>query len=212
MALDIRIRGARASIPQGYLLGRSAAGYGPVQVISVSELLQSSGFQKLPSTSSPAQKPTSHFGTGAPTTTYVDGDIYFDTSVTPYKVWVQHSGSWYSAGTSGLPTKAGFNAGGLLGGGEQLAVWAFPAAVTFDDTNPNSFFLAGEAAAAAASLPLIVGMTTVGHVNFAIGASTGTLSFTSNPYTLPAMTEIVLQAPSTADATLGDLYGEIVGL
>lgn len=48
MTKDIRIRGARASIPQGYILGRAASGVGPVQVISLADLLQSSRFSRLP--------------------------------------------------------------------------------------------------------------------------------------------------------------------
>lgn len=50
----------------------------------------------------------SHFGTGAPSTLHTDGDLYFDTSVTPYQEYVQDTGAWEAVGTV-VPTPIVYN-------------------------------------------------------------------------------------------------------
>lgn len=43
----------------------------------------------------------SYFGTGAPSTLHNEGDLYFDTTVSTYVEYVQHSGAWHLASSSG---------------------------------------------------------------------------------------------------------------
>lgn len=44
---------------------------------------------------------TVHFGTGAPSTLYLDGDTYYDTTTTPYSQYIQNASAWVAVGASG---------------------------------------------------------------------------------------------------------------
>lgn len=48
----------------------------------------------MPSWQTPSVYVSSYFGTGTPSTLYNNGDLYFNTSTTPYTGYVQNAGVW----------------------------------------------------------------------------------------------------------------------
>lgn len=94
-------QGSGRNIPGGYILGRKqGAARGDVQLMSLNNL---SGFGIASTTHlarAIAAVPTSippAFGAGAPSTLTSEGALYFNTSTTPYTLYVQHSGAWQQA-------------------------------------------------------------------------------------------------------------------
>lgn len=122
----------------------------------------------------------------------------------------------WAATTSGEPTRAVFFAEGLLASSELLGEWAFPTGVTFDNTNPDSFFTVDIAPTSAVDLPLSAntgaGFVSIGHIHYAAAALTGSLVLTVSPYTLTAHSRLRCQSPAVPDAVGAEFYGFIAGI
>jgi hypothetical protein len=70
---------------------------------------------------------------------------------------------------------------------------------------PNSHAGAQVAATAATVFTIYKGVTSIGTINFAIGATTATFTFTTLT-TFAAGDLLTIQAPATPDATLAGFY------
>lgn len=200
---------------QGDILYRSATGWVTLPPGTAGFVLTTAGAAANPSWLAASAGMTAYFGTGVPSTLHNDGDVYFDTSTTPYTPYVQHTSAWHTFGSSGLPNKSMFFAEGLLSASELLGEWAFPANVIVDQTNASSFFILGSATTADCDLPLEAdpgtGFASIGHVHYPAGLKVGSLVITSNPYTLTAHSRMRCLAPTSPDTTAGDFYGFIAG-
>ncbi len=74
------------------LVGRTTAGAGEGEPITVdpNNLILSAGVLSVTSV------PKVSFGTGAPATTPLDGELYFDTTLPAYAGYVGRSGAWHT--------------------------------------------------------------------------------------------------------------------
>ncbi len=110
----------------------------------------------------------------------------------------------------------GFFCQGLLSANVQVGAAIYGFGISFDDTNTDNIFVSAVPATASAVFNLVApdihGLpSVVGTITFAAGSKTGTLAWTTNPYTLPARTSLQLFTPATADATLADISGLCFG-
>ncbi len=110
----------------------------------------------------------------------------------------------------------GFFCSGLIAAGATVGTAVYGFAITFDDTDTDNIFVSTLPAHSNAVFNLIApdihGLpTTVGTITFLAGAKTGTLAWTSNPYTLPAATPLQLFGPNPADSTLANVSGLCFG-
>lgn len=106
----------------------------------------------------------------------------------------------------------GFFIGGIMLADELLGGVTFTKDFTVTSGNPfaiNSLV----PAAANAVLHFVTGFpdTVVGQIAFAAASTTGVLTFSADPYTLPAGTQLRLRSPNPADATLAYVSGTIQG-
>jgi hypothetical protein len=112
---------------------------------------------------------------------------------------------------------AGFNfhEGGLMNASEILGVGTWAADVTFENDNPKTVVNALVAATANASLTMqaiIAGIPTlVGNINFLAGGTVGAVVWSAPPFVNLAGSPFTLFAPASADATLADITGLVVG-
>jgi hypothetical protein len=63
------------------------------------------------------------FGTGTPSSTASEGDLYFDTSTTPYTIYVYHSSAWRNLGSSGGGGGGGTGGAGFSSGSNSNGYW-----------------------------------------------------------------------------------------
>lgn len=87
---------------EGSVLYRGAAGWAVLAPGTAGEVLTTEGAGAAPIwAASGGGSVTSHFGSGAPVTLHTDGDLYFDTSATPYAEYVQNAGAWVAVAGGG---------------------------------------------------------------------------------------------------------------
>lgn len=200
---------------QGDILYRNATGWVTLAPGTAGFVLTTGGAAANPAWAATAASMTAYFGSGAPSTLHNEGDVYFDTSTTPYTPYVQHTSAWHTFGSSGLPNKSMFFAEGLLAANELLGEWSFPTAVIINQTNVNSFFTLEDATTADCDLPLEAdtgaGYSSIGHIHFPAGLKVGSLVITSNPYTLTAHSRMRCLAPASPDTTAAGFYAFIAG-
>lgn len=127
-------------------------------------------------------------------------------------VWVAQGG--VDVGMTGAQIRAGVLAGrphdvhGQMAGvpaASEKWVYPFNRAASFAATLPSSHAGAQVAATAATTFTLYKGATSVGTIDFAIGATTATFTFTTTTAFAPGDL-LTVQAPATPDATLAGLY------
>lgn len=156
---------------------------------------------------------TAYFGVGAPSTLHNEGDTFYDVAHVPYPVYIQHSGVWIKVGQ--VPCNALLFAEGLLAANELLGEWSFVNTCIIDQNTGSSFYTSGLAATASCDLPLQAdigaGWVPVGSLHMGAGLKSGSLVITSNPLILPSKSRLRCLAPASPDATLADVYAQIMG-
>lgn len=109
----------------------------------------------------------------------------------------------------------GFFAGGVLDANENLGSGALPFTVTFRDGNPLSFASSLTPAAASATFRLVADVagtpTDVGTIVFAMGSTSGVVSWVGGEFVLAPGQVFSVIAPNPADATLASVTGTITG-
>ncbi len=112
----------------------------------------------------------------------------------------------------------GFNAGGLYLNNENLGSGVFGTDITFTNGDPKTVVEALLPATATAVLTINTidyttgTITQVGTITFAAGGKIGTVAWSSSPYTLPTGTIINIDAPATADTSLGSITAVLNGV
>ena len=110
----------------------------------------------------------------------------------------------------------GFSCGGKLTNSEILGFGIWPVDLIYTTGDPLTKVVAENPATASSVLNLkswVAGIrTTVGTITFALGGSTGTVAWSSSPYTHPAFEILELSAPASADATLAWITGRVHGV
>lgn len=108
-----------------------------------------------------------------------------------------------------------FHEGGLMNAGEILGVGTWAADVTFENDNPKTIVNALVAATSNSSLnmqAIVLGIPTiVGAINFLAGGTVGAVVWSAPPFVNPAGSPFTLLAPASADASLADITGIVVG-
>lgn len=82
---------------RGSILYRGAATWLALPPGLLGQLLQTAGPTADPSWVTFASGNKAYFGSGPPSLLHNDGDTYYDTSVSPYQMYVQHLGAWFPA-------------------------------------------------------------------------------------------------------------------
>ena len=95
--------------------------------------------------------------------------------------------------------------GGVPPGTEQLLRMQFVRSVEFADDFAGSYGIAGSAATAQAVFTIKLDGVQVGTITFAIGATTATFATTSGVLAIEPGEVLLIQAPSSPDATLADI-------
>lgn len=82
------------SSTEGAILYRDAAAWKALAPGIVGQLLQTGGPAAIPSWVTFAGGTHTWFGSGPPSTIHSDGDLYYDTSTSPFQLYVQYLGNW----------------------------------------------------------------------------------------------------------------------
>lgn len=82
---------------QGAILFRGAANWQALAPGLLGQLLQANGGAANPSWVTFQAGNKAYFGSGPPSLLHLDGDTYYDTSTSPYQMYVQHLGGWWPA-------------------------------------------------------------------------------------------------------------------
>lgn len=145
--------------------------------------------------------------------------VYF-TPTEGWKAWAQDENATYVFnGTSWVNSDLRFAtislfAAGTMGDAEKLTVYLATAAMTIPVGATGSLAHSEVTAAAATSLPIskVSGgsTTSVGSIDFALGAAAGTFTVAS-PISLAIGDRLIIAAPATADLSLADVSISIKG-
>lgn len=137
------------------------------------------------------------------------------TSGTPQRLGIGSSGQVLGI-SSGAPAwvsqpyDMAMFAPGVLANSQKLTRVNMARAVTFPSGLTGSYATAGVAATASTTFTITRNGTSIGSINFAASATTGTFTF-SSAVTTAAGDIIQVTGPSTADATLADVSITLVG-
>ena len=132
------------------------------------------------------------------------------TTVSSYTDERSYQPSALAGASSGTPYDMACFAPGALTANQKLARVVVPRAVTLPSGLTGSYAKAGTAATASTTLTITQNGTSIGSINFAAGAATGTFTF-SSAVTTAAGDVLQIQAPATPDATLADVSVTLVG-
>ena len=103
-----------------------------------------------------------------------------------------------------LPWETAAFMGGTQGGANWFILRYQPSTNVIINQG-SCYASAGTGATAAATFNILDSGVTIGTVTFAIGALTGSVSITTNPYTLIQGHILSIQGPTTPDTTLADV-------
>ena len=179
-------------------------------VTAVNTLGQESTTQAGPAvgtTSGAAGGTHTYFGSGAPSTIHNDGDLYFDTSVSPNIGYVQESGAWVKTQPYGFAfsrTVGTIPASSTVARFESGIPWTLPAGLA------NCRGEVDTAPTASTVFNITVAGTTVATMTFASGSTSATFALSSTQ-NVSAGQPVAVVAPSNLNGMSGLLDFSILG-
>jgi hypothetical protein len=154
-----------------------------------------------------------YYGTGAPSTTHTDNDLYFDTSQLPYAGYVQHAGTWEPFGPPGLTFDVALYVESAPTASERLLRLPISRNSTFAGNFSGSYANASTAATGSTVFDVRKNGSSVGSITFAASGTTATFTTTSGAaVTFSAGDYLEIIAPNTPDATLKEIGFSLKGV